>query len=250
MPAERIAVVTGASSGIGAATARLLARAGFRVVAGARRSERLRPLAEEVGATVLALDVTDPASVQAFAAAVGDRHGHADLLVNNAGTGPGLDPIADGRDQDWQATLDTNVVGLLRVTRTFLPLLRAAPHAHIVNLGSIAGFEVYPGGAGYTASKHAVRAITDTLRLELNGEPIRITEIAPGMVETEFSVIRFRGDTSRADQVYAGVEPLTADDIADCIVWAVTRPPHVDIDFMVVRPVAQAASYLVARAPQ
>jgi NADP-dependent 3-hydroxy acid dehydrogenase YdfG len=250
MPAERIAVVTGASSGIGAATARLLARAGFRVVAGARRTERLRPLAEEVGATVLALDVTDPASVQAFAAAVGDRHGHADLLVNNAGTGPGLDPIADGRDQDWQATLDTNVVGLLRVTRTFLPLLRAAPHAHIVNLGSIAGFEVYPGGAGYTASKHAVRAITDTLRLELNGEPIRITEIAPGMVETEFSVVRFRGDTSRADQVYAGVEPLTADDIADCIVWAVTRPPHVDIDFMVVRPVAQAASYLVARAPE
>jgi NADP-dependent 3-hydroxy acid dehydrogenase YdfG len=250
MPAERIAVVTGASSGIGAATARLLARAGFRVVAGARRTERLRPLAEEVGATVLALDVTDPASVKAFAAAVGDRHGHADLLVNNAGTGPGLDPIADGRDQDWQATLDTNVVGLLRVTRTFLPLLRAAPHAHIVNLGSIAGFEVYPGGAGYAASKHAVRAITDTLRLELNGEPIRITEIAPGMVETEFSVVRFRGDTSRADQVYAGVEPLTADDIADCIVWAVTRPPHVDIDFMVVRPVAQAASYLVARAPE
>jgi NADP-dependent 3-hydroxy acid dehydrogenase YdfG len=144
--------------------------------------------------------------------------------------------------------MDTNVVGLLRVTRGFLPLLRAAPHAHIVNLGSTAGFEVYPGGAGYTASKHAVRAVTDTLRLELNGEPIRITELAPGMVaETEFSVVRFRGDQSRADQVYAGVQPLTADDIADCIVWAVTRPPHVDIDFMVVRPVAQAASYKVAR---
>ena len=130
-------------------------------------------------------------------------------------------------------------------------LLPAAgrPHAHIVNLGSIAGFEVYPGGAGYTASKHAVRAITQTLRLELNGEPIRITEIAPGMVETEFSVIRFRGDTTRADDVYAGVQPLTADDIADCITWAVTRPPHVDIDFMVVRPVAQAAAYKVARDP-
>jgi NADP-dependent 3-hydroxy acid dehydrogenase YdfG len=247
MPGERIAVVTGASSGIGAATTRRLARAGFHVVAGARRTDRLQALAEEVGATTLALDVTDPASVEAFAAAVADRHGHADLLVNNAGTGPGLDPVAVGRDADWQVTLDTNVVGLLRVTRAFLPLLRAAPSAHIVNLGSIAGFEVYEGGAGYTASKHAVRAITDTLRLELNGEPIRITEIAPGMVETEFSVIRFRGDQARADDVYAGVEPLTADDIADCIVWAVTRPPHVDIDFMVVRPVAQAAAYKVAR---
>jgi NADP-dependent 3-hydroxy acid dehydrogenase YdfG len=249
MPAERIAVVTGASSGIGAASTRQLARAGFHVVAGARRTDRLTPLAEEVGATTLPLDVTDPASVDAFTAAVGDRHGHADLLVNNAGAALGLDPVADGHDQDWQTMLDTNVVGLLRVTRTFLPLLRAAPHAHIVNLGSIAGFEVYPGGAGYAASKHAVRAITQVLRLELNGEPIRITEIAPGMVETEFSVIRFRGDTTKADNVYAGVQPLTADDIADCITWAVTRPPHVDIDFMVVRPVAQAASYKVARDP-
>jgi NADP-dependent 3-hydroxy acid dehydrogenase YdfG len=247
MAGERIAVVTGASSGIGVASAHRLARAGFHVVAGARRADRLQPLAEEVGATTLGLDVTDPASVDAFAAAVGDRHGRVDLLVNNAGTGVGLDPVADARDEDWQSTLDTNVVGLLRVTRTFLPLLRAAPHAHIVNLGSIAGFEVYPGGAGYAASKHAVRAITQVLRLELNGEPIRITEIAPGMVETEFSVVRFRGDKARADQVYAGVQPLTADDIADCIVWAVTRPPHVDIDFMVVRPVAQAASYKVAR---
>jgi NADP-dependent 3-hydroxy acid dehydrogenase YdfG len=219
MAGERIAVVTGASSGIGAASARQLARAGFHVVAGARRADRLQALAEEVGATTLALD----------------------------GTGVGLDPVADAREGDWQTTMDTNVVGLLRVTRTFLPLLRAAPHAHIVNLGSIAGFEVYQGGAGYAASKHAVRAITQTLRLELNGEPIRITEIAPGMVETEFSIIRFRGDTTRADEVYAGVRPLTADDIADCITWAVTRPPHVDIDFMVVRPVAQAASYLVAR---
>jgi NADP-dependent 3-hydroxy acid dehydrogenase YdfG len=247
MAAERIAVVTGASSGIGAASARQLAQAGFHVVAGARRADRLAPLAEEVGATTLALDVTDPASVAAFAAAVGDRHGHADLLVNNAGTGLGLDPIERGRDEDWQAMLDTNVVGLLRVTRAFLPLLRAAPRAHIVNLGSIAGFEVYPGGAGYTASKHAVRAVTDTLRLELNGEPIRITEIAPGMVETEFSLVRFRGDTAKADRVYAGVQPLTADDVADCVVWAVTRPPHVDIDYLVVRPLAQAAAYQVAR---
>jgi NADP-dependent 3-hydroxy acid dehydrogenase YdfG len=247
MPAERIAVVTGASSGIGAAATYQLARAGFHVVAGARRGDRLRALAEEVGATTLPLDVTDPASVESFAAAVRDRHGQVDLLVNNAGTGVGLDPVAEGHDDDWQAMMDTNVVGLLRVTRSFLPLLRAAPHAHIVNLGSIAGFEVYPGGAGYTASKHAVRAITGTLRLELNGEPIRITEIAPGMVETEFSMVRFHGDAERADEVYAGVQPLTADDIADCIVWAVTRPPHVDVDLMVVRPVAQAAAHLVAR---
>ena len=245
--AERIAVVTGASSGIGAATARGLARAGFHVVAGARRTDRLEALAEEVGATALVLDVTNPASVEAFRAAVADRYGHADLLVNNAGLAAGLDPVADGDERDWQAMLDTNVLGLLRVTRAFLPLLRAAPHAHVVNLGSIAGFEVYPGGVGYTASKHAVRAVTGTLRLELNGEPIRVTEVAPGMVETEFSLVRFHGDAERADEVYAGVQPLTAEDIADCIVWAVTRPPHVDIDFMVVRPVAQAAAHLVAR---
>jgi NADP-dependent 3-hydroxy acid dehydrogenase YdfG len=245
--AERIAVVTGASSGIGAATARGLARAGFHVVAGARRTDRLEALAEEVGATALVLDVTNPASVEAFRAAVADRYGHADLLVNNAGLAAGLDPVADGDERDWQAMLDTNVLGLLRVTRAFLPLLRAAPHAHVVNLGSIAGFEVYPGGVGYTASKHAVRAVTGTLRLELNGEPIRVTEVAPGMVETEFSLVRFHGDAERADEVYAGVQPLTAEDIADCIVWAVTRPPHVDVDLIVVRPVAQAAAHLVAR---
>jgi hypothetical protein len=247
MSADRIAVVTGASSGIGAATARRLAKAGFHVVAGARRGERLRALAEDVGATTLTLDVTEPASVRAFAAAVAERHGHADLLVNNAGLAAGLDPIADGDERDWRAMLDTNVLGLLRVTRAFLPLLRAAPRAHIVNLGSIAGEEVYPGGGGYTASKHAVRAVTGTLRLELNGEPIRVTEIAPGMVETEFSTVRFHGDAERAAEVYAGVQPLTADDIADCIVWAVTRPPHVDVDLLVVRPVAQAAAHLVAR---
>jgi NADP-dependent 3-hydroxy acid dehydrogenase YdfG len=247
MSADRIAVVTGASSGIGAATARRLAKAGFHVVAGARRGERLRALAEDVGATTLTLDVTEPASVRAFAAAVAERHGHADLLVNNAGLAAGLDPIADGDERDWQAMLDTNVLGLLRVTRAFLPLLRAAPRAHIVNLGSIAGEEVYPGGGGYTASKHAVRAVTGTLRLELNGEPIRVTEIAPGMVETEFSTVRFHGDAERAAEVYAGVQPLTADDIADCIVWAVTRPAHVDVDLLVVRPVAQAAAHLVAR---
>jgi NADP-dependent 3-hydroxy acid dehydrogenase YdfG len=247
MPPERVAVVTGMSSGIGAATARHLTRAGFQVVGGARRLDRLEALAGELGAVTSALDVTDPASVDAFAGLVGDRFGKADVLVNNAGLAVGLEPVEAGDERDWARMLEVNVLGLLRVTRAFLPLLRAAPHAHIVNLGSIAGFEVYPGGVGYTASKHAVRAITDTLRLELNGEPIRITEIAPGMVETEFSLIRFRGDDAQASQVYRGVEPLTADDIADCIAFAVTRPPHVDIDMLVIRPVAQAAAYQVAR---
>jgi NADP-dependent 3-hydroxy acid dehydrogenase YdfG len=142
---------------------------------------------------------------------------------------------------------ETNVLGVLRMTRDCLPLIRRAPHGHIVNIGSIAGFENYKGGAGYTATKHAVRAITQTLRLELNGEPIRISEIAPGMLETEFSLVRFKGDAERAKMVYEGVEPLVPDDIAECIAFAVSRPPHVDIDFMVIRPVAQAAAYMVAR---
>jgi NADP-dependent 3-hydroxy acid dehydrogenase YdfG len=248
MQPERVAVVTGMSSGIGAASARHLTRAGFRVVGGARRVDLLEALASEMGAVTTALDVTDPASVDAFAAFVGDRFGKADVLVNNAGVGLGLEPIAAGDEREWARMLEVNVLGLLRVTRAFLPLLRAAPHAHIVNLGSIAGFEVYPGGVGYTASKHAVRAITDTLRLELNGEPIRVTELAPGMVETDFSTVRFHGDRERAAAVYRGVTPLTADDIADCVAFAVTRPPHVDIDLLVIRPVAQATSYQVARA--
>lgn len=239
----RTAVVTGASSGIGAAAAAALAAAGYRLVLGARRHERLEAVARPLGARALALDVTDPQSVAAFCAEVD----HLQLLVNNAGAALGLDRIEAAREELWREMFELNVLGVLRMTRALLPKLRASGDGHVIVVGSTSGFEVYPGGAGYTASKHAVRAVTDTLRLELNGEPIRITEIAPGMVETEFSVIRFRGDQGRADAVYAGVEPLTADDIADCITWAVTRPPHVDIDFMVVRPVAQAASYKVAR---
>jgi NADP-dependent 3-hydroxy acid dehydrogenase YdfG len=244
---DRVAVVTGASSGIGEATARRLAGAGFTVVAGARRADRLAGLADGTGIVTAALDVTDPGSVAAFTGEVRERFGRCDVLVNNAGVAVGLDALEDGNEDDWQLMMDTNVVGLLRVTKAFVPLLRAAPHAHIVNLGSIASFEVYPGGGGYTASKHAVRAVTNTLRLELNGEPIRVTEIDPGMVRTEFSVTRFRGDKGKADDVYAGVEPLTAEDIADCIEFAVTRPPHVDIDLLVIRPIAQAAAYKVAR---
>jgi NADP-dependent 3-hydroxy acid dehydrogenase YdfG len=241
-----IAVITGASSGIGAATAIALGRKGYRIVVGARRVERLGRVAGEEGLT-LRLDVTDKASVEEFVREVARRFGRVDVLVNNAGGAQGLNPIAEAVDEEWEWMWKTNVMGLMWMTRACLPLLRKARHGHIVNVGSIAGFETYKGGAGYTAAKHAVRAITKTLRLELNGEPIRITEIAPGLVETEFSVVRFHGDRKAAKAVYEGLKPLTAEDIADCVVFAVTRPPHVDIDEIVVRPVAQANVTTVAR---
>jgi NADP-dependent 3-hydroxy acid dehydrogenase YdfG len=215
-------------------------------VAGARRIQRVERAVGDLG-LALPLDVTDQASIDAFVERVAKTYGRIDVLVNNAGLASGLAPVAEARDDDWIAMWEVNVLGLMRMTRACLPLLRKAKHGHIVNLGSIAGFEVYKGGAGYTASKHAVRAISRTLRLELNGEPIRVTEVAPGMVETEFSLVRFRGDRNAAKAVYKGVKPLVAEDIADCIVFAVTRPPHVDIDEIVVRPIAQAAAWLVAR---
>jgi NADP-dependent 3-hydroxy acid dehydrogenase YdfG len=245
--AGRVAVVTGSSSGIGAATLRALAGAGFTVVGGARRVDEAEQVAREVGATAMALDVTKLDSIRDFTAAVERQHGRIDLLVNNAGLAAGLDPVESGSDDDWVAMMDTNVLGILRMTRACLPLIRKAPYGHIVNLGSIASFEVYRGGAGYTASKHAERAITRTLRLELNGEPIRVSEISPGMTETEFSLVRFKGDKNAASTVYQGVEPLTGADIAECILFAVTRPKHVDIDEMVIRPIAQAASFMVSR---
>jgi NADP-dependent 3-hydroxy acid dehydrogenase YdfG len=241
-----VAVVTGASSGIGAATAKALASQGYRVVAGARRVDRVRKVVGDSN-DAMHLDVTDKRSVEDFVRAVEKRYRHIDVLVNNAGGALGLTPIADANDDDWISMWQTNVLGLMYVTRACLPLLRKARHGHIVNIGSIAGFETYKGGAGYTAVKHAVRAISRTLRLELNGEPIRVTEVAPGLVETEFSVVRFHGDRKAADTVYAGLKPLTAEDVADCIVFAVTRPPHVDIDEIVIRPVAQATSFQVAR---
>jgi NADP-dependent 3-hydroxy acid dehydrogenase YdfG len=241
-----VAVVTGASSGIGAATATALASRGYEVVAGARRVERVREVIGSSGAA-LRLDVTDKVNVEEFVGEVEKRHGRIDVLVNNAGGALGLTPLAEADDDDWITMWKTNVLGLMYMTRACLPLLRKAPHGHIVNLGSVAGFETYKGGAGYTAAKHAVRAISRTLRLELNGEPIRVTEVAPGLVETEFSMVRFHGDRKAADAVYEGLKPLTADDIADCIVFAVTRPPHVDIDEIVIRPIAQATTFQVAR---
>jgi NADP-dependent 3-hydroxy acid dehydrogenase YdfG len=240
-------VITGASSGIGAATARALAREGFETVLGARRLDRLEQVAAEAGGLALELDVTDLKSVERFAAAVEERFGMCHVLVNNAGLALGLSPVAETPDRDWIGMLEVNVLGLLRTTRALLPLLRKAPSAHIVNLGSIAGFEVYRGGAGYTASKHAVRAISRTLRIELNGEPIRVTEIDPGMVETEFSLVRFRGDERAAADAYRGLTPLSGEDVAECIAFAVNRPAHVDIDEIVVRPLAQANSFTVHR---
>jgi 3-hydroxy acid dehydrogenase / malonic semialdehyde reductase len=243
-----IAVITGASSGIGAATAIALGRHGYQIVVGARRAERLERVAGEEG-IALHLDVTDEQSVNEFVGEVAGRFGRIDVLVNNAGGALGLNPIEKAVDEEWIGMWKTNVLGLMWMTRACLPLLRKAKHGHIVNIGSIAGFETYVGGAGYTAVKHAVRAITKTLRLELNGEPIRITEIAPGLVETEFSLVRFHGDRKAAKAVYEGLKPLTPEDIADCIVFAVTRPSHVDIDEIVVRPVSQATAQVVARKP-
>jgi NADP-dependent 3-hydroxy acid dehydrogenase YdfG len=247
MSTQRIAVVTGASSGIGAATARELAGHGFHLAITARRRDRLDTLAAEIGASAFTLDVRDRAAVEAFGATLHDRFGRVDVLVNNAGLALGREPLAETVDDDWVRMLETNVLGVARVTRALLPLLRVPQHAHIVNIGSTAGFEAYPGGGGYTPSKHALRAITQTLRVELNGEPIRVTEVAPGMVSTEFSITRFKGDARKAGEVYAGVTPLSADDVAACVGFAVSRPTHVNIDFLVVRPVAQATSYQVAR---
>jgi len=246
LPAGRspLAVVTGASSGIGAATARALTACGFRVLIGARRLARLRAIAAQIGALYLPLDVTDPSSVERFAADAAD----AQVLVNNAGGSLGLDPVEQANDDDWRTMYETNVLGLMRMTRALLPALERSGHGHIVNIGSIAGFEVYPGGAGYTAAKHAARAVNQTLRLELLGRALRVTEIDPGMVETEFSLVRFRGDVERAKKVYEGLQPLVAEDIADCVAWAVTRPFHVNVDQLVVRPRQQATATVVARA--
>jgi len=212
-------------------------------VLGARRVDRLEEVATRCRGRALALDVTDPASVDAFATAIDDMS----VLVNNAGLASGFESVGELSEDRVEVMWATNVLGLLRVTRALLPQIEASGAGHIVNLGSIAGFETYPGGAGYTASKHAVRAITRTLRLELLGKPIRVTEVAPGLVETEFSIVRFDGDTELAKKPYEGITPLTAEDIADCIAWAVTRPPHVNIDEIVVRPIAQAGATLIAR---
>jgi NADP-dependent 3-hydroxy acid dehydrogenase YdfG len=248
---QNIAVVTGASSGIGAATARRLATEGFHVVALARRADRLNALVKEIGtgATAVECDITEDDSVARLAETVAALGGPVTLLVNNAGGARGLDPVATGSVDDWQWMYDVNVLGTLRVTKALLPALEASGAGTIVTIGSTAAFTVYEGGGGYTAAKHAQNALVGTLRLELSGKPVRVVEIDPGMVRTdEFSLNRFDGDQSRADAIYEGVkEPLVADDIADCVAFVATRPQHVNIDRLVVRPIAQAAQHKVHR---
>ncbi len=239
----RLAVVTGASSGIGAATAIGLAEAGFDVVIGARRTDRLAEVAAACGAEARPLDVSDDASVAAFVDAL-DR---CDVLVNNAGGALGLEPLATADLDRWREMYEVNVLGTVRMIQALLGHLVASGDGHVVDIGSIAGFEPYPGGAGYNAAKFAVDALTRVLRQELLGQPVRVTEIDPGMTETEFSLVRFDGDAERAAAVYEGLVPLGADDVADCVTWAVTRPAHVNIDRIVVRPRAQATATAVHR---
>ncbi|MFJ2773534.1 SDR family NAD(P)-dependent oxidoreductase [Streptomyces sp. NPDC087300] len=248
--ATRIAIVTGASSGIGAATARGLAAAGYRVVLTARRKDRIEALAAELteaghDAMAYALDVTDRKAVDTFATAFKKIA----VLVNNAGGALGADSIATGDPADWRQMYETNVIGTLNVTQALLPALTASGDGTVVVLSSTAGHGTYEGGGGYVAAKHAEHVLAETLRLEIVGTPVRVIEIAPGMVKTDgFALTRFGGDAEKAEKVYAGVaEPLTADDVADTITWAVTRPPHVNIDLLVVRPRAQASNTKVHR---
>ena len=244
--ATRTAVVTGASSGIGAATARRLAVEGFHVYCAARREDRVSALAKEIDGTAVRCDVTSPEDVSALADRVG---GTLDVLVNNAGGAFGADPVATAKADEWRAMYEVNVIGLMQVTQALLPALIASGAGVIVNVGSTAGRIAYEGGAGYTAAKHGTQAVSETLRLELYDQPVRVCEIAPGMVKTEeFATVRFGGDQEKADAVYAGVaEPLLAEDIADAITWMATRPSHVNIDELVIRPRAQAAQHKVHR---
>ena len=242
--AGKTAIVTGASGGIGAATVRALRAAGARVAGGARRADRVE------ADLALELDVTDPASCAAFVERAAAELGGVDVLVNNAGLALGREPVDRSLEEDERTVIETNVLGLMRMTRLVLPHLREP--AHIVNLGSVAGIWSYPNGASYVASKFAVHGYTRALRDDLLGRPIRITNVAPGMVETDFSRVRFKGDEDKAGAVYAGVPlggPLTAADVADCILFAVTRPPHVNVDEIVVLALAQSSGGTILREP-
>lgn len=243
MSAPQVAVVTGASAGIGASTARMLAADGWDVVVGARRVDRIEALADEIGGRAQRLDVSDPASVEAFCDAIAG----CSLLVNNAGGAVGVEPLAEAVDAKWQTMFETNVLGLMRMTRALLPRLLDSGDGHVVNVTSIAALQGYPGGSGYNAAKFGAHGVTESLRHELLGRPVRVTEVLPGMVETEFSLVRLDGDQQRADAVYAGLTPLTADDVAECIRWAAALPSHVNIDQIVVKPRDQADAFRAHR---
>ena len=242
-PDSRIAVVTGASSGIGAATARQLAADGFHVVIGARRLDRLEELASEIGGTALELDVTDEGSVAAFTSVIP----RVDVLINNAGGAKGLAPVIDADLDDWRWMWETNVLGTLRITKSLLPKLIDSGDGLIVTITSVAAFEAYDNGSGYTSAKHAQAVLHRTLRGELLGKPVRWPEVAPGAVETEFSLVRFDGDAAKADAVYRGITPLVASDIAEVIGFVASRPSHVDIDQIIIKPRDQAGPGRFAR---
>lgn len=242
----RLAVVTGASSGIGAATARALAGAGFVVALGARREEKIEELAGEIGGHARFLDVTDRDSVASFAEWT-ESLGGASVLVNNAGGARGLEPVAEMDEEHWRWMFETNVLGIGLMSRALLPQLRASGNGHVVVIGSAAGVEAYEGASGYNAAKFGAHAITKGLRLELLGEDVRVTEVLPGAVRTEFGLVRFEGDEEKAEAPYRGITPLTAEDVGECVRWAVTLPPHVNVDRIDVKPIRQGGVALFAR---
>jgi 3-hydroxy acid dehydrogenase/malonic semialdehyde reductase len=250
---DKIVFITGASAGIGEATARAFAALGARILLCARRAERIEHLARALESEhksvvhTFRLDVRDQAAVDRAVAGLPAEWRAIEVLVNNAGLSRGLDKLPHGLLSDWEEMLDTNVKGLLYVTRAVLPGMIERGRGHIINIGSIAGHEVYPAGNVYCATKFAVRALSKGLRLDLSGTPIRVTEVAPGMVETEFSLVRFHGDAERAGKVYQGLTPLGPDDVADTVVWCATRPLHVNVSEVVVMPTAQASTTLVHR---
>ncbi len=246
-----VVFITGASSGIGAATARAFALSGARLVLAARRLERLRALAAELAGDchLVELDVRDRAGVRRAVAALPDRFAAVDVLVNNAGLSRGFEPLHEGSEDDWDEMIDTNVKGLLYVTRAVLPGMVARGHGHVVNVGSIAGHETYPRGNVYCASKAAVRALNKALRLDLCGTGIRVSTIDPGLVPTEFSEVRFHGDRERAAGVYQDTRPLSAADVAEAIVWCTSRPDRVNVEELLLMPTDQAAPALVHRRP-
>lgn len=249
----KIVFITGASSGIGESTAQAFAAQGAKILMCARRAERLEKLAQtlefEYGAAVhyFQMDVRDQPAVEKAVAGLAPEWRAIEILVNNAGLSRGLDKLPQGLLDDWEEMIDTNVKGLLYVSRAVIPGMVERERGHIINIGSIAGREVYPGGNVYCATKFAVQALSKGLRLDLNGTPIRVSEVAPGMVETEFSLVRFRGDAERAGKVYQGLTPLAPDDVADAVVWCATRPLHVNVSEVVIMPTAQASTTLVSR---